>query len=269
MSYMVSFGDTMTALLAFFIVLNSMAEEQTGANLHSGTGSFAATGASAGTPGKFHTGRSDKIFQHTESSPSYLVSDPEGKTETGDGVGPDDEDDGQRIVDRQKENFQRFLNEAGRRATQLTSASSIDGETNFDVLGTLANEGPLMNEEISEVVNGVAKMLRQPNHEVELTVWCTMPSPFATNEEAWKANQLLMWKKAARQANQLRDETIQLLKLPPDQQAKLTAVARYWPWSSTKANTDGLTEEQKSKVRKILRPAMSVTLRKTSLPDVL
>ncbi|MCP4857370.1 MAG: hypothetical protein GY903_23045, partial [Fuerstiella sp.] len=39
-SYLISFGDTMTALLAFFIILNTLAEEQTGANLHAGTGSF-------------------------------------------------------------------------------------------------------------------------------------------------------------------------------------------------------------------------------------
>ena len=43
-AYLVSFGDTMTALLAFFIVLNSLATEQTGANLYSGTGSFVQVG---------------------------------------------------------------------------------------------------------------------------------------------------------------------------------------------------------------------------------
>ena len=39
-AYLISFGDTMTALLAFFIVLNSLAQEQTGAKLHAGTGSL-------------------------------------------------------------------------------------------------------------------------------------------------------------------------------------------------------------------------------------
>ena len=37
-AYLISFGDTMTTLLAFFIVLCSMAEDQTGANLYSGNG---------------------------------------------------------------------------------------------------------------------------------------------------------------------------------------------------------------------------------------
>jgi flagellar motor protein MotB len=39
-AYMLSFGNMMTAQLAFFIVLNSLAQDQTGANLHAGTGSF-------------------------------------------------------------------------------------------------------------------------------------------------------------------------------------------------------------------------------------
>jgi len=256
MSYMISFGDTMTALLAFFIVLNSMAEEQSGANLHSGTGSFSAAGASAGSPGKFHKDRSDKIFQSAASSPNNLVGDPTDKTEPGKGVGPDDDDDGQRIIDRQKDNFQRFLNEAGR-LSELTAAPSIEGEMHIDVLGNLPKDGPLMNDAISEVIKGVARMFRQPDREVELTVWCTHPLA-------------VPWARAARQANQLRDETIQLLQLSPEQQEMLTAVARPWPWNSTKTNTDGLTNEQKRKVRKrTLRPAMSVTVRVTSFPDVL
>ena len=50
-AYLVSFGDTMTALLAFFIVLNSLAKEQTGANMYSGTGSFVSAFSNSGLPG--------------------------------------------------------------------------------------------------------------------------------------------------------------------------------------------------------------------------
>ncbi|MEZ6064742.1 MAG: flagellar motor protein MotB [Planctomycetaceae bacterium] len=52
-AYLISFGDTMTALLAFFIVLNSLAEEQTGAKLHRGTGSFVQALNNMGMPGFF------------------------------------------------------------------------------------------------------------------------------------------------------------------------------------------------------------------------
>ena len=54
-AYLISFGDTMTALLAFFIVLNAFAKEQTGANMYAGTGSFMSAkrtiALSGGEPG--------------------------------------------------------------------------------------------------------------------------------------------------------------------------------------------------------------------------
>ena len=62
-SYMISFGDTMTAMLAFFIVLNTLAKEQTGADLHTGTGSFIAAVNSMGLPGMMTSSSSKHILQ--------------------------------------------------------------------------------------------------------------------------------------------------------------------------------------------------------------
>lgn len=256
MSYMISFGDTMTALLAFFIVLNSMAEEQSGAALHAGTGSFVTATSSFGLPGAFSDGRSKQAFQLTAPAPSYVASDPTGQTEPGPGRGPHDEDDGQRVIDLQKENFHRMLNEIEQNAiTKLAPVASIKGEVNFDVLGSLPHSGPIMNKDIEAAVKGVARMLRQPAHEVELTVWCTTPA-----EKSWK--------RAIRQAIQVRQETIELLKLSPAQQQKLTAVARPWPWSDLEPNTTGLTDAEIEEMdTKVPRPAMSVTVRVTGLPE--
>ena len=253
MSYMISFGDTMTALLAFFIVLNSMAEDQSGANLHAGTGSFVSATSNKGLPGAHNNNRSRQITQHLAVAPAYIAADPTGRTEPGNGAGPHDEDSNGRVIDFQKDNFQRFLTEA-EKMSKLESATAIDAEIFTDVLGVLPHNGPLMNEDIAAVVKGVAKMLRQPNREVELTVWCTAPAEAA-------------WTRAVRQASQLRDEAIKLLKLPLNQQAKLTAVARPWPWSSPTPATEGLSELEKEKTdRRVLRPAMSVTVRVTSTP---
>ena len=256
MAYMISFGDTMTALLAFFIVLNSMAEEQSGANLHAGTGSFIATITSFGLPGTFKDGQSKQAFQLKASAPSYVVSDPTGKAEEGNGSGPDDVEDNQRIIDRQKEQFHDFLNTLEDGAlSQLKPAPAIDGELYFDILGALPHEGRMMSPDIEAAVKGVARMLRQPTREVELTVWCTTPSKDS-------------WARAIRQASQVRQETIVLLKLPPDQQQRLTAVARPWPWKSYHPTTEGLSaEELEAKDKVVKRPAMSVTVRATSLPD--
>lgn len=258
MSYMISFGDTMTALLAFFIVLNSMAEEQSGANLHAGTGSFVSATSSFGLPGAFSDGRSKQPFQMKAPAPTYVVDDPTGKTEPGDGSGPDENGDDDRIIDRHKEQFHKFLNNVDRMSsTQLTAATKVDGEMYIDVLGSLPHDGPVMNEEISEAVKGVANMLRQPNREVELTVWCTSPAEVS-------------FKRAVRQSSRLRDETIALLNLPPKQQARLTAVARPWPWRNINPTLDGLSDEEAAKKdTKVKRPAVSITVRVTSLPDPL
>lgn len=256
MSYMISFGDTMTALLAFFIVLNSMAEEQSGAALHAGTGSFITATSSFGLPGAFSDGRSKQAFQFTAPAPSYVADDPSGKTPPGPGRGAHDDDDQQRVIDLQKENFHRMLNEIEQNAiTKLAPVASIQGEINFDVLGSLPHEGRIMNQDIEAAVKGVARMLRQPAHEVELTVWCTTPA--ATS-----------WQRAIRQASQVREETIELLNLSPELQQKLTAVARPWPWSNLEPNLEGLSDaEIEQKDTKVPRPAMSVTVRVTGVPE--
>ena len=70
-AYLISFGDTMTALLAFFIVLNSLAEEQSGANLHAGTGSFMKTVDKFGLAGKVNSDLSAQAFQQDAIAPKY------------------------------------------------------------------------------------------------------------------------------------------------------------------------------------------------------
>ena len=70
-AYLVSFGDTMTTLLAFFIVLNSLADEQTGANLHAGTGSFIQALESGGLGGGTMA-KSRRAFQQGEAAPKFI-----------------------------------------------------------------------------------------------------------------------------------------------------------------------------------------------------
>jgi|GEM_PF-630309 len=253
MSYMISFGDTMTALLAFFIVLNSMAENQTGANLHAGTGSFVSSTSSFGLPGSFLHGRSKQIFQQAHSPPHYVVPPIDVEADHAGNDGPDDDPDHQRILNWQKEQFQNFLNEMDR-TTPVRQESDIDGEQHFDVLGSLPQEGPMLNEDRTEAIKELAGMLRRPGAEIELTVWCTVPS-----EEAWT--------RAIRQASQLRKETIQLLQLPPDQQIKLTAIARPWRWEGMKLDKEKYPKEQYPQLDTIVkRPGMSINVRVTKPP---
>ena len=81
-AYLVSFGDTMTALLAFFIVLNSFSKEQTGANMYSGTGSFRNAIAAIGVSGGELGDKSKLVIPKEAPSPIYAVPNDKGREDS-------------------------------------------------------------------------------------------------------------------------------------------------------------------------------------------
>jgi Membrane MotB of proton-channel complex MotA/MotB len=230
MGYLVSFGDTMTALLAFFIVLNSLAEEQTGANLHSGTGSFIRALNSFGMSGTSNSDQSKLAFQMNATSPLYFVPDPEERPPERNPTGPDEDGDDGRVLDREREQFQRFLDEI-KRLTPPEKERDVEGEVSFDVLGKLPAEGSPMTPEVRVTLSSVGAMLRKTDYTMQITVWATTPSQTA-------------WTRAVRQAAELRTESIRLLNLDPGQQTRVAASGRSW-----------ISKDLK-------RPAVSITLRR-------
>ena len=233
-SYLISFGDTMTALLAFFIILNTLAEEQTGANLHAGTGSFMKSEDQFGLAGKVKGELSALVFQQNAIAPKYIVADPEDRPPEDGADGPDDDGDGVRIIDRTKDDYQRFLQQL-RQVNNLKQDRDVKGEVTFDILAKLPprSAGTLINEELSAALTGVGPMLRRDDYVVEITVWTTTPSQAA-------------WSRALTQSKRIHDEAISLLRLAPNQLARITAVAQ--PWIS----------------KTVKRPTVSVTLRRLS-----
>ncbi|MEO2026882.1 MAG: flagellar motor protein MotB [Fuerstiella sp.] len=233
-SYLISFGDTMTALLAFFIILNTLAEEQTGANLHAGTGSFMEAVDKFGLAGKVSGELSALAFQQNAVGPKYIVPDPEGRPSEADALGPDDDSDNIRIVDRTKDDYQRFLQQL-RQVNNLKQDRDVKGEVTFDILAKLPprSAGTLINDELKAALTGVGPMLRRDDYVVEITVWTTTPSQSA-------------WSRALSQSKRIHDEAVRLLRLAPNQLTRLTAVAQ--PWIS----------------KTVKRPTASVTLRRLS-----
>lgn len=213
--YLVSFGDTMTALLAFFIVLNSLAEEQTGANLHAGTGSFVRALQSFGVPGIFSSELSSQAFQLNEPAPLYIVPAPEPDDTPKQATGIDETDDRQRIIDYEHEDFQRFLHEIDH-WHQVRPDPPVDGEVAFDLFSPLGREGVLSTPELYSAVRQTSGVLRRDGFEAEIIVWATTPSATA-------------WTRASLQAKAVRDELATYLQLPPED-TRLRATAR--PWSS-------------------------------------
>jgi flagellar motor protein MotB len=227
-AYLLSFGDCMTALLAFFIVLNSMAAEQTGANLHAGTGSFNRALNSHGLPGLFPNDRSKRAVQLNDVAPTYMVDDLESD-DFGGGSGPDETDDNGRIFDRAEEQFSRFL-EQSRRMALLKREVGIRAEVSFDVMTPIASDDNLLSDELQKTLTQLRTISRKPDRVIEITVWATTPSQSA-------------WTRAATQAEQIRQEAIRYLNIETSQRNRITANGRTWISSTLK------------------RPSVTITLR--------
>ena len=140
-AYLVSFGGTMTTLLAFFIVLCTLAEDQTGMNMYRGTGSFVQAIEGFGVSGAFSRNDSDRTFQLQANSPLYLAADPEESDPEPSATGPDAEDNGLRSIDREQDEFKRFLNEM-ERSSEITAEPSTEGEVTFDFFARLKHQRP-------------------------------------------------------------------------------------------------------------------------------
>ncbi len=218
-AYLVSFGDTMTALLAFFIVLLSLADDQTGMNLHTGTGSFVKALDGIGLPGAFRSETTARAIQRHDVSPLYLADDPENREPESNAMGPDEEND-LRVIDREEELYQRFLNEL-ERLNRVERLPETDGEVNFDLFNRLNSEAPYLMEVHREALIRVLPTLRQPMYRVDIIVWATMPSTAA-------------WTRAAKQAAAIAKEVTRWARLSEPQQERLRTMAKSWRYQNAK-----------------------------------
>lgn len=174
-AYLVSFGDTMTALLAFFIVLNSLAKDQTGANMYAGTGSFVNAFAKSGTPGGNPGNRSSDMIQQTNQAPIYALAENLDKNETDGNVGPDDTDRKDRIINREKEEFQKFLNDIDK-AFGVETKKPVVNQVVFDSFESFNRENGKLSEHAIKLASELIPKLRQSGSQLEIVVWATMPS---------------------------------------------------------------------------------------------
>ena len=219
-AWLVSFGGTMTSLLAFFIVLCSLAEDQTGVNLHSGTGSFIRSLNGFGLSGLFPSDKSARTFQMQAFSPLYLADNPDSDETDPNPSGPDPEDNGIRSIDREQDEFKRFLNEMERASKVETEASTV-GEVTFDFFEPLNATSPHLPESYADIMNQVLPLLRRATHRVEVVVWATTPARSA-------------WMRAAEQAASVAEEVSARANLDESQRNRLRATSRPWIYKDVK-----------------------------------
>lgn len=177
----------MTALLAFFIVLNSLAKEQTGANLYAGTGSFVNAFTGAGTPGHLTGKRSQQLIQQEAQKPIYALAENMNNPESN--KGPDEENNQQRAIDREKEQFQKFLHELENQL-DLESLPPVENQVVFDSFEPSdPATGKLSMHAVQLISEAVAK-LRNSDASLEIVLWADLPSASSLNRKLEKSRQL-------------------------------------------------------------------------------
>ncbi len=217
--YLISFSGMMTALLAFFIVLNSLADEQTGADLYAGTGSFVQAVKSFGLSGLFKD-RSRQAVQQQEASPLYLAEDPENRDHQARPSGPDPEDNGIRVIDREMEQFTRFMNEL-EHLSAVTSEAKTQGQVVFDFFNRLNTDSPHLSKAYRAAISQMLPLLRQDQYRVEIVVWATTPSNSA-------------WARATRLSASVRREIVETAKLGVRERKRIIALGKPWLFSDVK-----------------------------------
>lgn len=215
MGYLVSFGDTMTALLAFFIVLNSLAKEQTGANMHAGTSSFSSAFKSMSTPGDSLTNRTDRKLDLSAPAPIYALNNPNSDPEnTPGGIGPDDQDDRERIVDRQNDDFKRFLNELEYQHTMREESPAVN-QIVFDSFQILKDTKKVLDDNSLKLASQAIPMLRNSQYRLEIVVWAKTPGPTSLQNALTKTSEI---------KQQIQSSFV----LTPGQKERMQYVAKPW-----------------------------------------
>ncbi len=221
-AYLVSFGDTMTALLAFFIVLNSFSKEQTGANLYSGTGSFMQSSSASGLPGGFFGNKSRITTLKKAPSPVYAVESDKEKSDGADPYGPDSNPDSERIIDRQTESFKRFLTNIDKNYSVKEEAPTknqivLDSFENLSRRDEKKTYGPLEKNAIRIASEAIMK-LGSGDFKLEVVVWARMPGEKA----------LL---RSMDNAYKIQDQIDAIFTLTADQRSRLSVTAKPWLFS--------------------------------------
>ena len=221
-AYLVSFGDTMTALLAFFIVINSMAKEQTGANLYSGTGSFVNAVDSIGISGTSPTTNSKNVIKKSAQLPIYALAENLKNNEHVEGSqGPDDEHDNERKLDRDKENFQRFIHEVERQYGLKKKEPFVD-QVVFDSFELFKEKGDgLLSDHAIQLGSEIFPTLRDDKKSLEIIIWATMPSPVIIN-------------KFLKKSVEIRKEVESKFWIKPDVKDRIRYNVKPWLFSDAK-----------------------------------
>jgi hypothetical protein len=226
--WMMSYADMATILLAMFIVLSTLGQDQTGASLQKGLESWREAKENFGLPGLFKT--SEQVDQLGFAHPRYhLASDEAGEGPGGEQLGllP-------KSVDEERARFGRFLEEMSRQWS-VERLPLVAGQATLDFYKPLAAVPPRLTAPHREGCRPLLPLLEQRDYRVIVVVWATMPRDSAL-------------RRAAEQSRQVADELANAAGLDATARANVVAVGQPWRHANFQ------------------RPVMSLILAKMKLP---
>jgi hypothetical protein len=142
-----------------------------------------AVGFAGSTP----SDRSQYVIQKDAPVPLYALAENLDKNPLQEGSkGPDDENDSERKIDRDTENFQRLLNEIDRQFG-LQSKKPVLNQIVFDSFELFKrSQHQTLSDHAIQLAAEILPVLQDDSKSVEIIVWATMPSPIIINKSMSK-----------------------------------------------------------------------------------
>lgn len=203
-SWIVSYGDLVTTLLCFFIILSTLAKDQTGMRLYAGLESFRNRPVFPEVFGSSKRSSNMVLLDVPASSkiPKSLMESPQKQAEK------------KRLMDLELADFQRFLGEMQRQFE--VQKSSVTWKTvTFDIFEPLSQPSLTPGPQATKKITEMMRLVLQGNYQLTIMVWATMPSKSA-------------WIRAGNQANSVAGHVITQWNLTPQDQKRILPQGRVW-----------------------------------------
>ncbi len=207
--WMMSYADMVTILLAMFIVLSTLAKDQTGISLYHGTGSYHKAVNSFGIPGLM--GYSDQTVPKNESGPRYTMENPDPKAKP---ANPD------QLADGELEQFQGFLADLNKE-NEVKKNERVQGRAAVDIHSKLNTKAPYLNEKQTSQLIPILSLVRETGFRAEIIVWAPTPADTAMT-------------RSIKSAEQIRQELLEEISLPEEYRDRVIAVCQPWRFKDVK-----------------------------------
>jgi flagellar motor protein MotB len=209
--WMMSYADMATILLAMFIVLSTLGQDQTGASLQKGLESWREATQCFGMPGLFKSSAQPTPLGQADPRYNVTTNDtPEGP--------PLPSQKQWKTLDQEQEAFQQFLGEMGRHL-EVERMPRLTGQATLDFYGKLGRTAPLLTAEHRDGLRPLVPLLERGDYRVVVVVWATM-----VKESAMQ--------RAADQARQVSDELAAAVGLDRKAQSRLVSVGQPWGFAN-------------------------------------